>query len=48
MVFISHNLAVVRQLCERVLVLYLGRMMELAATGEHLRTARASLHAGHC
>ena len=30
--FISHNLAVVRRLCERVLVLYLGRMMELGAT----------------
>ena len=29
--FISHNLAVVKRLCERVLVLYLGRMMELAA-----------------
>jgi oligopeptide/dipeptide ABC transporter ATP-binding protein len=29
---ISHNLALVRQLCERVLVLYLGRMMELAPT----------------
>jgi oligopeptide transport system ATP-binding protein len=28
--FISHNLAVVRRLCDRVLVLYLGRMMELA------------------
>ncbi|MGH8139780.1 MAG: dipeptide ABC transporter ATP-binding protein [Steroidobacteraceae bacterium] len=28
--FISHNLAVVKRLCERVLVLYLGRMMELA------------------
>jgi oligopeptide transport system ATP-binding protein len=28
--FISHNLAVVKQLCERILVLYLGRMMELA------------------
>jgi oligopeptide transport system ATP-binding protein len=28
--FISHNLSVVRQLCERILVLYLGRMMELA------------------
>jgi oligopeptide transport system ATP-binding protein len=30
LLFISHNLAVVRALCERVLVLYLGRMMELA------------------
>jgi len=30
-VFVSHNLAVVRQLCDRVLVLYLGRAMELAA-----------------
>jgi oligopeptide transport system ATP-binding protein len=29
LVFISHNLAVVRALCERVLVLYFGRMMEL-------------------
>jgi peptide/nickel transport system ATP-binding protein len=27
---VSHNLAVVRRLCERVLVLYRGRMMELA------------------
>lgn len=32
LLFISHNLAVVRELCERVLVLYLGRMMELAPT----------------
>jgi peptide/nickel transport system ATP-binding protein len=35
--FVSHNLAVVRRLCERVLVLYLGRMMELA-TSEGLYT----------
>jgi peptide/nickel transport system ATP-binding protein len=34
LLIISHNLAVVRQLCERVLVLYLGRMMELRATAE--------------
>ena len=27
--FVSHNLAVVRRLCDRVLVLYRGRMMEL-------------------
>jgi oligopeptide/dipeptide ABC transporter ATP-binding protein len=30
--FVSHNLAVVRKLCERVLVLYLGKPMELAPT----------------
>jgi oligopeptide/dipeptide ABC transporter ATP-binding protein len=32
--FVSHNLSVVRCLCERVLVLYLGRMMELAPCAE--------------
>jgi oligopeptide/dipeptide ABC transporter ATP-binding protein len=36
--FISHNLAVVRQLCERVLVLYLGRMMEQGTTEALYRT----------
>jgi oligopeptide transport system ATP-binding protein len=30
--FVSHNLAVVRRLCDRVLVLYLGKPMELAST----------------
>jgi oligopeptide transport system ATP-binding protein len=32
--FVSHNLAVVRRLCERVLVLYLGKPMELAETDD--------------
>jgi len=32
LLFVSHNLGVVRRLCERVLVLYLGRMMEVAPT----------------
>ena len=31
-IFVSHNLAVVRRLCDRVLVLYLGRVMEMATT----------------
>jgi peptide/nickel transport system ATP-binding protein len=30
LLFVSHNVALVQRLCERVLVLYLGRMMELA------------------
>jgi oligopeptide transport system ATP-binding protein len=30
LLLVSHNLAVVRRLCERVLVLYLGKMMEVA------------------
>jgi peptide/nickel transport system ATP-binding protein len=29
---VSHNLSVVRRLCDRVLVLYLGRMMEVASS----------------
>ncbi len=32
--FVSHNLAVVKRLCERVLVLYLGRVMELGPSSE--------------
>jgi oligopeptide/dipeptide ABC transporter ATP-binding protein len=31
--FVSHNLAVVRRLCDRVLVLYLGRAMETGPVG---------------
>ena len=40
LLFVSHNLALVRQLCERVLVLYLGRMMELGRTGPLYREPR--------
>ena len=40
LVFISHNLALVRQLGARVLVLYLGRMMELAPQQELFATPR--------
>jgi peptide/nickel transport system ATP-binding protein len=39
-VFVSHNLAVVRKLCERVLVMYLGRVVEEGPTETVFRRPR--------
>ena len=38
MLFISHDLDVVEYLCDRIVVLYLGKVMEIAPAGEMVRT----------
>jgi oligopeptide/dipeptide ABC transporter ATP-binding protein len=40
LLFISHDIAVVRSLCERVVVLYLGRVMEQGLAADILRAPR--------
>lgn len=40
MVLISHDLSVIAQECQRVMVMYAGRVAELAATDDLFRTAR--------
>ena len=43
---ITHNVAIVSELCEQTAVLYLGRVAESGPTGELLRTPGAPVHRG--
>ena len=48
LIFVSHNLAVVRQLCERVLVMYLGKVVESGPAHSVLRSTATSVYAACC
>ena len=48
MVFISHDLSVVRYLCDRVLVMYRGEIVERARPAKVFAAPQASLHARAC
>ena len=44
-IYISHDLALIRYVCERTLVMYLGRVVEEGPTAELIADAAASLYA---
>ncbi len=48
LIFISHNLSVVRHVSDRILVLYLGRMVELSSGDDLYQDRQAPLHARRC
>ena len=47
-VLITHNMGVVAEVADRVMVMYAGRIVERGTKRDLLRIALASLYAGRC
>jgi ABC-type dipeptide/oligopeptide/nickel transport system ATPase component len=45
-VYITHDLGVVAEMCDSVVVMYLGRVVEEGPVGRHLPQRQAPVHAG--
>jgi peptide/nickel transport system ATP-binding protein len=43
--FIAHDLGVVRDICDRIVVMYLGRVVEVSSQGPAVRAPEAPVHA---
>ena len=48
LIFIAHDLAVVKNVSDRVVVMYLGKICEVGPPDVHLPAARAPVHRGCC
>ena len=46
MLFISHDLSVIRHVSDRIAVMYLGKIVELGSTDDVLNDPQHPLHAG--
>ena len=47
-VYITHDLATAKFFCDRIAIMYLGRIVEIGPADEDLRRPQASVHASRC
>ena len=47
-IFVTHDMSLVRHYSDRLMVMYAGQVAELAKTAAHLRASRATRTAGAC